>query len=168
MSGYRKPPAMPWPRRLPVPDLFDRILLLKESPVFCKVPTEDLRHVAQALEEQQYLTDDRVFEINAQGDHLYLLVTGRVGISLDADGGSRNFIATLGPGDCFGEMNLLDDQPRSATAHVIEDCTVLALDKARLRGLILSYPELSIGMLRSLSLRLREANARRASEEATA
>jgi CRP-like cAMP-binding protein len=151
-----------------VPDLFDRILLLKESPVFCKVPTEDLRHVAQALEEQQYLTDDRVFEINAQGDHLYLLVTGRVGISLDADGGSRNFIATLGPGDCFGEMNLLDDQPRSATAHVIEDCTVLALDKARLRGLILSYPELSIGMLRSLSLRLREANARRASEEATA
>jgi CRP-like cAMP-binding protein len=43
---------------------------------------------------------------------------------------------------------------------VIEDSTVLALDKARLRGLILSYPELSIGMLRSLSLRLREANAR--------
>ena len=37
---------------------------------------------------------------------------------------------------------------------------MLSLDKARLRGLILSYPELSIGMLRSLSLRLREANAR--------
>ena len=144
----------------PVPDLFDRILLLKRSPVFSKVATEDLRHVAQALEEEQYFTDDLIFEINAQGDHLYLLVNGRVGIAINPDSSSRNFIATLGPGDCFGEMNLLDDKPRSATARVLEDSTVLSLDKARLRGLILSYPELSIGMLRSLSLRLREANAR--------
>lgn len=143
-----------------MPDLFDRILLLKRSPVFAMVATEDLQHVAKALDEQQYFTDDRVFEVNAQGDHLYILVDGKVGISLDTDSSSRNFIATLGPGDCFGEMNLLDDQPRSATAHVLEDSTVLALDKARLRGLILSYPELSIGMLRSLSLRLREANVR--------
>jgi CRP-like cAMP-binding protein len=150
-----------------VPDLFDRIALLKRSPVFSRVATEDLRHVAQALEEEHYFTDDLVFEINAHGDHLYLLVSGQVGITLDADSDSRNFIATLGPGDCFGEMNLLDDQPRSATAHVLEDSTVLALDKARLRGLILSYPELSIGMLRSLSLRLREANIRRSDEPAS-
>lgn len=143
-----------------MPDLFDRILLLKRSPVFSHVATEDLRHVAQALEVEHYFPGDLVFEINAQGDHLYLLVSGRVGITLDADSSSRDFIATLGPGDCFGEMNLLDDQPRSATAHVLEDSTVLALDKGRLRGLILSYPELSIGMLRSLSLRLREANTR--------
>ena len=149
-----------------MPDLFDRILLLKRSPVFSRVATDDLRHVAQALEEEHYFTGDRIFEINAQGDHLYLLVSGRVGISLDTDSSSRNFIATLGPGDCFGEMNLLDDQPRSATAHVLEDSTVLALAKARLRGLILSYPELSIGMLRSLSLRLREANARARGETA--
>jgi CRP-like cAMP-binding protein len=143
-----------------MPDLFDRLLLLKKSPVFSQVATDDLRRVAQALEEQRYFTGDRVFEINAQGDHLYLLVSGQVGISLDPDSTSTDFIARLGPGDCFGEMNILDDLPRSATAHVIEDSTVLALDKSRLKGLILSYPELSIGMLRSLSLRLREANRR--------
>jgi CRP-like cAMP-binding protein len=55
-------------------------------------------------------------------------------------------------------MNLLDNQPRSASAHVLEDATTLSLDKTRLRGLMQSYPEISIGMLRSLSLRLREAN----------
>lgn len=143
-----------------MPDLFDRILLLKRSPVFSRVTTEDLRYVAQALEEEQYFAGDLIFEINAQGDRLYLLVSGRVGINLDADSSSSNFIATLGAGDCFGEMNMLDDKPRSATARVLEDSTVLSLDKARLRGLILSYPELSIGMLRSLSLRLREANIR--------
>ena len=143
-----------------MPDLFDRLLMLKQSPVFSLVPTDDLRQVAQALEEQKFFSGDRIFEINAQGDNLYILVSGQVGISIDPDPACRNFIATLLSGDCFGEMNLLDDKPRSATAHAIEDAVVLSLDKSRLRGLILSYPEISIGMLRSLSLRLREANLR--------
>lgn len=124
------------------------------------VATDDLRQVAKALEERMFFPGDRVFDINEQGDHLYVLIAGKVGISIDPDPSSKEFIATLGPGDCFGEMNLLDDLPRSATACVLEDSTVLALDKSRLRGLILSYPEISIGMLRSLSLRLREANRR--------
>jgi CRP-like cAMP-binding protein len=143
-----------------MPDLFDRLLLLKQSPVFSLVPTDDLRQVASALEEQRFFSGEHIFEINAHGDNLYILVSGRVGISIETDPASDNFIATLGPGDCFGEMNLLDDKPRSATAHAIEDTVVLSLDKSRLRGLILSYPEISIGMLRSLSLRLREANLR--------
>jgi CRP/FNR family cyclic AMP-dependent transcriptional regulator len=141
-----------------VSDLFKRVLLLKQSPIFSMVATDDLRMVAGSLEQEEFYSGDRIFEINDQGDHLYLLVSGSVGISIDPDPNSTKFIATLGPGDCFGEMNLLDDLPRSATAHVIEDSVVLTLEKSRLRGLILSYPEISIGLLRSLSLRLREAN----------
>jgi CRP/FNR family cyclic AMP-dependent transcriptional regulator len=57
-------------------------------------------------------------------------------------------------------MNLLDDLPRSASAHALEDTTILSLEKTRLRGLLQSYPEISIGMLRSLSLRVREVNNR--------
>ena len=141
-------------------DLFDRLMLLKKSPVFSLVATDDLRVVAQALEHQQYFTGDRVFEINDQGDYLYLLVAGRIGISIEQNPSSTNFITTLGSGDTFGEMNLLDDLPRSATAHVIEDSTVLTLGKTRLRGLIQSYPDISIGMLRSMSLRIRKMNNR--------
>ena len=63
-------------------------------------------------------------------------------------------------GECFGEMNLLDELPRSASADVLEDVIVLHLKKYRLRALIISYPELSLGMLRSISLRLRQANLR--------
>jgi len=143
-----------------MPDLFDRLMLLKKSPVFSMVSTDDLRVVAQALKQQEYFTGDHVFEINEQGDYLYLLVSGRIGISIEQDPSSINFIATLGPGDSFGEMNLLDGLPRSATAHVLEDSTVLALEKTRLKRLIQSYPDISIGMLRSLSLRIREANTR--------
>lgn len=141
-----------------MPDLFDRLILLKQSPIFSLVMTDDLRVVAQAMEKQQYFAGDRIFEIGDQGDHLYIIVSGKVGISLQSKSSDKSYIATLSSGDCFGEMNLLDDLPRSATAEVIEDTTLLSLEKTRLRGLIQSYPDMSIGMLRSLSLRLRDAN----------
>jgi len=143
-----------------MPDLFDRLILLKQSSIFSMVMTDDLRVVAQAMEKQQLFTGDRIFETGDQGDHLYIIVSGKVGISLESESSGTSRIATLSSGDCFGEMNLLDDLPRSATAEVIEDTTLLSLEKTRLRGLIQSYPDMSVGMLRSLSLRLREANQR--------
>jgi len=143
-----------------MPDIFERVLLLKKSPVFSEVSTEDLRVVAGALEEEAYFTGDRIFEINDQGDFMYILQSGKIGISIEADPNTREFVAELGPGECFGEMNILDEKPRSATAHVVEDCRLLTLEKSRLRGLINQYPELSLGMLRGLSMRLRTANIR--------
>ena len=143
-----------------MPDIFDRLLLLKQSPVFSMIGTDDLLVVAQSLDTQDYFAGDRVFEVNDQGDHLYILVSGKIGVTIDKNPDSKNYIAIIGQGDTFGEMNLLDDLPRSATAHVIEDSTVLTLGKSRLRGLIQSYPDISIGMLRSMSLRIREMNNR--------
>jgi CRP/FNR family cyclic AMP-dependent transcriptional regulator len=148
-----------------MPDLFDRLILLKKSPIFSMVMTDDLRVVAQAMEKQEYFAGDCIFEIGDQGDHLYIIVSGKVGISLESKPSSKSYIATLSSGDCFGEMNLLDDLPRSATAEVIEDTTLLSLEKTRLRGLIQSYPDMSIGMLRSLSLRLRDANQKLINEK---
>lgn len=147
-----------------MPDLFERILLLKRSQMFSEVSTEDLRVVAQMLEEENYFSGDRVFDVNEFGDHMYILQQGRVGISLNAGAKISDFIVELGPGECFGEMNLLDELPRSASAYVLEDSLLLSLEKSRLRGLIINYPELSIGMLKGLSLRLREANLKNSSE----
>ena len=146
-------------------DMFERILLLKQSPMFSEVSTEDLRIVAQMLEEENYFKGDRIFDINEFGDHMYILHNGRIGISLHSDPAILEFVAELGPGECFGEMNLLDELPRSATAHVLEDTMVLSLEKSRLRGLIINYPELSIGMLKGLSLRLRAANLKSIKQE---
>jgi len=143
-------------------DIFERILLLKNSPVFEHVGTDDLRSVARELEEQRVLKGDQVFEINELGDHMYIILSGHVGISLQrqANDEKTNFVAELGPGDCFGEMGLLDDHPRSASAHVLEDSIILTLEKERLHGLICHFPQLAIGMLRSLSLRIRNMNER--------
>lgn len=142
----------------PMTDLFERMLLLKKSPIFSEVNTEDLQVVAQALEEEIYFSGDRVFAVGEAGDRMYIVVAGKVGISIAGDPALKEFVAVLGPGEWFGEMSLLDELPRSATAHVLEDTRLLSLEKERLRGLVMSYPELSLGVLRGLSLRLREAN----------
>ena len=130
-------------------DIFDRILLLKKSPVFEQVSTEDLRHVAQAMETENYLAGERIFDINENGDHMYVIQSGS---------NVKDFVAELDAGECFGEMNLLDNLPRSATAHVLQDAEVLTLDTNRLHSLIIRYPELALGMLKGLSMRLRDTN----------
>lgn len=143
-------------------DIFGRILLLKQSSLFVQVETEQLRAVAAELEEELYVSGERIFDINEQGDRAYILESGQVGISILPDPQVQEFVATLGPGDMFGEMNLFDQLPRSGTAHVLAESCILSLDQSKLRGLILCYPELGLGLLRGLSLRLRAMNARSA------
>ena len=138
----------------------DRILLLKQSNLFSEVNIDDLRLVAGALSESEYFPGERVFDIGEQGDHLYIIIEGRIGISLSPDPEQQEFVATPGAGEHFGEMNLLDDLPRSATAHVLEETRLLSLEKGRLRGLILSYPEISLGIMRGLSMVVRECHQR--------
>ncbi|MEJ2106347.1 MAG: cyclic nucleotide-binding domain-containing protein [Acidiferrobacteraceae bacterium] len=139
-------------------DLYTRILMLSKAPVFSSVNTEDLRVLALELEEEACFAGERVFDISEPSDRVYIIESGKIGISINPDPKAKEFIATLGPNECFGEMGIFDDNPRSATAHVLEDSTLLVLDKAKLRALVLNYPEMALGMLRSLSLRLREAN----------
>lgn len=136
-------------------DLFECILLLKNSDIFSEVKTEDLRHLARALEDEIYAKGDRVFDINERGDRMYIIQSGKVGISTNIDTSAQEFVITLGPGNTFGELNLLDDLPRSATAHILEDSHILSLERERLHQLIINYPELSLGILKSVSLRLR-------------
>ncbi|MDH5514597.1 MAG: cyclic nucleotide-binding domain-containing protein [Gammaproteobacteria bacterium] len=142
----------------------DRILLLKQSNLFREVNIDDLRLVASALSESEYFPGERVFDIGEQGDHLYIIIEGRIGISLSPDPEQKEFVATPGAGEHFGEMNLVDDLPRSATAHVLEKTRLLSLEKGRLRGLILSYPEISLGIMRGLSMVIRDCHRRTAKQ----
>lgn len=141
-------------------DLFQRIVLLKQTPIFSKVSTEDLHIVAHELEEEVCFVGERVFDIHDPSDRMYLIESGRIGISLNYNADKNDFIAEFGAKECFGEMGMFDDLPRSATACVLEDSVLLSLDKTKLRALIINYPELSLGILGSISHRLRDANLR--------
>jgi len=140
-------------------DLYTRILMLSKATVFAGISTEDLRVVARELEEDACFAGERVFDINEPSDRMYFIESGRIGISIHKDPKVREYHSELGTGECFGEMGVIDGLPRSATAHVIEDTVLLVLEKAKLRALVLRYPELGLGIMRSLSLRLRHTTS---------
>jgi CRP-like cAMP-binding protein len=140
-----------------VKSFLERVLLLKRSPLFREVPTDDLRVVASQLKEVACFAGERVFDIGDPSDQTYIVLSGRIGISLDEDPRVRRFIRMIGPGECFGEMGVLENLPRSGTAHVVEDTLLLVLEEEKLRALVMSYPGLAFGLLRSLSMRLRTA-----------
>lgn len=136
----------------------ERVLLLTKVPLFAYLRTDQLNRLTPLLETVAWPKGARVFDKGELGLEMYIITAGRIGISVDPDPEQQVFINELKAGDTMGEMALIDNQPRSATAHVLEDTQALALDKEKLRGLLMSYPELGIGMLRALSQRLRAIN----------
>ena len=139
-------------------DFFDRIVILKSTSIFSEVSTDDLRVVAEEMQEEAYFPGEHVFEINDPSDRMYIVLTGKIGISIHRDPKVKDFVSVLGPGECFGEMGPLDGSPRSGTAHVLEDSLLIYLDKLKLHGLIASYPELALGLLRGMSMRVRQTS----------
>lgn len=137
-------------------NLYEKIKLLKRATIFREVATDDLRFVAATMNEEVYFEGDTIFNIHDNGNCMYVITSGQVGISLNPD--KNDYISVLETGDSFGEMNLLDGLPRSASAVALKDTQLLSLTKSNLRGLILSYPEISLGILQTLSLRLRDTN----------
>jgi len=134
---------------------FERVLLLTKVPLFAYLRTDQLSRLAPLLEPVAWPKGVRVFDMGEIGLELYIITAGRIGISVDPDPSRQVFISELKAGDSLGEMALIDNELRSATAHVLEDTQALALDNEKFQGLLKSYPELSIGMLRALSQRLR-------------
>lgn len=142
----------------------ERVLLLAKVPLFSYLRTDQLSRLAPLLEPVAWAKGERVFDMGDMGLELYILTSGHIGISVDPDPTRLVFVNELRAGDCLGEMALIDNEPRSATAHVLENTQALALDKDRLHGLLMSYPELGIGMLRALSQRLRAMSSKLAKQ----
>lgn len=138
----------------------ERVLLLTKVPLFAYLRTDQLSRMAPLLEPVAWTKGTRIFDMGDIGLEFFIITEGRIGISVDPDPSRQVFINELKAGDSLGEMALIDNQPRSATAHVLEDAQALALEKEKLHGLLMSYPELGIGMLRALSQRLRALSSK--------
>lgn len=130
----------------------ERIFFLKTVPIFSGLMAQALEPLAEAFGEQSLAQGSRVFSQGEVGDAFYLLVHGRLGVEHD---GKR--VTTLGPGDAFGEMALLDDEVRSASLIALEDVELLRLDRDSFQDALEEYPEIARGVLQVISRRLRTA-----------
>ena len=94
------------------------------------------------IARQHYEGDEVVFRQGDKGDRLYIVVNGKIQIVNDRPGQPTALIAELGPGDCFGEMSLISDQPRMATARTAGAVDVLTVDRDAFHALFAHLPPL--------------------------
>ncbi|MCR9144103.1 MAG: cyclic nucleotide-binding domain-containing protein [bacterium] len=109
--------------------------------------------VADASINRQYQADDMIFCENEPGYELYIIQGGRIKITKMLDG-QEVMLAVLQPGDIFGEMAILDNKPRSATAMVAEPASLLAINKANFEGMVKAQPQLATKLITLLSERI--------------
>jgi CRP/FNR family transcriptional regulator, cyclic AMP receptor protein len=121
----------------------------------------EMKLLATFSSEERYRGGRAVFREGERGETLYIVVEGRIRISKYVPGAGEEALAILGRGDFFGEMALIDDQPRSADAWVhTGEATVLAIDRATLQEVLSMDPAASLQFLsllcRLISRRLRQ------------
>jgi signal transduction histidine kinase len=119
---------------------------------------EELRALHQAGEARSFRAGEIVFSAGDPGDGFYLVESGQVQISAMVGNNESRVLATIGAGDFFGEMAVLDDAPRSATARAECDTTATFLSRAELLDLLDRRPRLALNLIREFSRRMRALN----------
>ena len=114
---------------------------------------------------QRYGKSEIIFEQGSTGSEMYLIHRGKVLLSVRQDKTQQIPLAVLSPGDFFGEMALVDDSPRSATASAVEDDTqLIVMDRSRFLFMVRQQPEFALSLMHTLCRRLRDMDRRLPSE----
>ncbi len=146
----------------PEEETMERLLALKQVPLFSQLSLEQLEAVLRIAKEQEYTASEVICREGDLGGVLYLLIEGSVQVYKDHGTPSERLLNTLPEGSYFGEMAILDDEPRSATVVTNRACRLLCLEGASLKELIQQMPQISFEIFRVLTARVRAAEARRA------
>lgn len=105
-----------------------------------------------------YSNGDVIVRQGETGDCMYVVQRGQVAIVLEEPDGSETGLNVLKEGDLFGEMAILEKQPRSATARAIGEARILTVDRRTFLRRVKEDPTLALNILRSLSRRIRHMN----------
>jgi sigma-B regulation protein RsbU (phosphoserine phosphatase) len=133
-----------------MPTTTERVTILKTVSIFAKTPDDILAEIASLLEEVPINAGETAFEKGEMGTSMYVIAGGRVRVH---DG--ERTLNYLGECDVFGEMALVDSQPRSASVTAVEDTKLLRLDQDPFYRLMDERSEVSRGVIRVLSRHLR-------------
>lgn len=119
---------------------------IKNIEIFKYLSAEDAQRVLSDATEVRLKTGETVFEAGSAGNEMYIIKSGRVKVYRVFDDNEITF-AEFGTGDCFGEMSLIDEYPRSASATALEDCVLLALPRATFKQIVERDPSLGVKLL---------------------
>ncbi len=130
---------------------------LAGAPLFSELSRKDLKRLATAVIVRTYKKGDAIVREGENAVAFYLIRSGNVEVVRGLGAKDAKVLATLGPGDFFGEMALLDSYPRSASVRAVDDTECMVLSRWDFVAELRTNPFIAVQMLPVLSRRLREA-----------
>lgn len=132
--------------------------LLRNVPLFADLPNSELSILANVIQRANYKKGATIVAAGDLGVAMYIVISGRLKVTISNRSGKEVVLAILESGDYFGEMSLLDSGPRSASVITAEASELLQLGKEDFHTCLHSNPQLSTSIMSCLVQRLREAN----------
>jgi CRP/FNR family transcriptional regulator, cyclic AMP receptor protein len=134
--------------------------LLKSVQLFADLEETELERFSRVAVPRSFPAGTRVFHEGDPSDVCYIVREGSFRVTREHSDGRAITLATMGPGEVFGELAMLDGDVRSASAEAISDGELLALPAKDVRALLARHPEISVKLVSALVRRLRAANVR--------
>ena len=132
-------------------NMLEKITILKKVDLFSNIPSKILYHVSQITQEIEFLEGETIFNEGDFGDHMLVIAKGEVRIHR----GDKT-IVEMSNGDCFGDMAILDGEPRSADATAIQDCILFKINQGDFSQVLSTQNEVMTGIVKILTMRLRK------------
>jgi CRP/FNR family transcriptional regulator, cyclic AMP receptor protein len=132
--------------------------VLKAVPLFTSFPEDQLRVLATMVMRRSAPRATTIMAGGDPTDSLYIVLSGRLKVMMSDSEGKEVILSILGPGEFFGEMGLIDEEPRSASVVTMEPCELLAVSKRDFNKCLAENFEMAMAVMRGLVRRLREAD----------
>jgi len=132
--------------------------VLRKVPLFSDLSEADLASFAEVTREREYPKNSVILFEDDPGDSLYIVSAGQVKVVLIGEDGREVILSVLGDGDFFGEMALIDDEPRSAHVIAMKDSQLLVLRRDDFQKQVVGHPRIALKILKVLVQRLRRAD----------
>ncbi|MCK9519130.1 MAG: Crp/Fnr family transcriptional regulator [Dehalococcoidia bacterium] len=132
--------------------------LIRDLPLLARLPGDDMRALASRGRMRTFPAGTTIFGEGERGDSLHVVVEGRVRICVTSGSGDEATVAMVGPGDCFGELSLLDGRPRSASAVASTATKTFVVTRDGFVEWVQERPGAALAIMETLSLRLRRTD----------
>lgn len=142
------------------PVRMDNAAFLRSIPLFSRLDDAELQRFGEVTREKNYPKGSVIVFEDDPGDSLFIVRDGRVKVVLIGEDGREVILGVMGVGEHFGELSLIDDQPRSAHVIAMEETNLLVLRRDDFRRRVESNPAVAWSLLSELARRLRRADAK--------
>lgn len=134
------------------------IEFLKRVSLFANLDDQDLEKILKLSDKRSYKKDNIVLYSGGRGIEIYIILEGKVKVSLEDENSKEIILKILQEGDFFGEMSLFGDSKISANVETLTHCEFLVIHQDDIKNLVLEEPGVAIKLLSDLSNRLRSTN----------